>query len=278
MTRKPIVIDQSAFNQGPNAMYTPIIEESDVMATLVAVRPHGVLDARATPADSVSWWDGGDVAQTITCTSNSQRMPDSGNFHGVVGNFSKGTPSVAGTLGSRTGSGGGFSTDFETDGGLVPCGLFQTVVGTDLYNVAITGDVAATLGRAGSPTTEIGPTVMGFFSNMSEPSVMFDVSPAVKVGTSSTSGCPPAVARILRTEANASEDGTSCGTRLTPTEMTVRRLTPRECERLQGFPDDWTLVPYRNKPAADGPRYKAIGNSMAVNVMRWIGMRIQANH
>ena len=55
----------------------------------------------------------------------------------------------------------------------------------------------------------------------------------------------------------------------------VRRLTPRECERLQGFPDDYTLVPHRNKPAADGPRYKALGNSMAVPVMRWIGERIQ---
>ena len=56
----------------------------------------------------------------------------------------------------------------------------------------------------------------------------------------------------------------------------VRRLTPRECERLQGFPDDFTLVPYRGKPAADGPRYKAIGNSMAVPVVRWIGERISA--
>ena len=59
------------------------------------------------------------------------------------------------------------------------------------------------------------------------------------------------------------------------TGMQVRRLTPRECERLQGFPDDWTLVPYRGKPAADGPRYKAIGNSFAVPVVRWIGERIQ---
>lgn len=58
----------------------------------------------------------------------------------------------------------------------------------------------------------------------------------------------------------------------------VRRLTPRECERLQGFPDDHTKVPYRGKPAEecpDTPRYKAIGNSMCVNVMRWIGERIQ---
>jgi DNA (cytosine-5)-methyltransferase 1 len=56
--------------------------------------------------------------------------------------------------------------------------------------------------------------------------------------------------------------------------MAVRRLTPRECERLQGFPDDYSLVPYRGKPASDGPRYKALGNSMAVPVMRWIGQRI----
>ncbi len=57
----------------------------------------------------------------------------------------------------------------------------------------------------------------------------------------------------------------------------VRRLTPTECERLQGFPDGWTKVPYRGKPAdecPDGPRYKALGNSMAVPVMRWIGKRI----
>lgn len=57
----------------------------------------------------------------------------------------------------------------------------------------------------------------------------------------------------------------------------VRRLTPKECERLQGFPDDWTKIPWRNKPAEqcpDGPRYKACGNSMAVPVMRWIGERI----
>lgn len=54
----------------------------------------------------------------------------------------------------------------------------------------------------------------------------------------------------------------------------VRRLTPKECERLQGFPDGFTDVPYRGKQAADGPRYKALGNSMAVNAMRWIGQRI----
>jgi len=65
----------------------------------------------------------------------------------------------------------------------------------------------------------------------------------------------------------------------TATASAVRRLTPRECERLQGFPDDYTAIPYRGKPAdqcPDGPRYKALGNSMAVPVMRWIGERIAA--
>lgn len=57
--------------------------------------------------------------------------------------------------------------------------------------------------------------------------------------------------------------------------IAVRRLTPRECERLQGFPDDYTLVPFRGKPASDSPRYKALGNSMAVPVMRWLGERIE---
>jgi DNA (cytosine-5)-methyltransferase 1 len=55
----------------------------------------------------------------------------------------------------------------------------------------------------------------------------------------------------------------------------VRRLTPKECCRLQGFPDEYLDIIYRGKPAADGPKYKALGNSMAVPVMRWIGERIE---
>ena len=59
--------------------------------------------------------------------------------------------------------------------------------------------------------------------------------------------------------------------------MVVRRLLPVECERLQGFPDGHTQIPRGKKTAdqcPDGPRYKALGNSMAVPVMRWIGQRI----
>ena len=57
---------------------------------------------------------------------------------------------------------------------------------------------------------------------------------------------------------------------------TVRRLTPQECEFLMGFPKNYTLIPFRGKLAADGPRYRALGNSMAVNVVAWIGERLQA--
>ena len=60
----------------------------------------------------------------------------------------------------------------------------------------------------------------------------------------------------------------------TATATAVRRLMPVECERLQGFPDNYTAITYRGKPAADGPRYKALGNSWAVNVARWVGWRI----
>ena len=89
---------------------------------------------------------------------------------------------------------------------------------------------------------------------------------------------------------NSSSQGDSVSTEVTPTldksktpavamSSAVRRLTPTECERLQGFPDNFTQIPWRNKAAEDcpdGPRYKAMGNSMAVPVMRWIGERIDA--
>jgi DNA (cytosine-5)-methyltransferase 1 len=88
---------------------------------------------------------------------------------------------------------------------------------------------------------------------------------------------------------NSASQGDSVSEHITPTldksktpaiklqSMAVRRLTPVECERLQGFPDNFTAIPWRGKPASecpDGPRYKALGNSMAVPVMRWIGERI----
>lgn len=78
---------------------------------------------------------------------------------------------------------------------------------------------------------------------------------------------------------DGSEDGTGRGQPITNSGAAVRRLTPVETERLQGFPDNYTRIPWRSKPAEqcpDGPRYKAIGNSKAVPVVRWIGARLKA--
>lgn len=59
-----------------------------------------------------------------------------------------------------------------------------------------------------------------------------------------------------------------------PSPQGVRRLTPLECERLQGFPDGWTDIPWRGQSAPDRLRYRALGNAMCVPVMRWLGERI----
>ncbi|WP_073664152.1 DNA cytosine methyltransferase [Pseudomonas aeruginosa] len=106
--------------------------------------------------------------------------------------------------------------------------------------------------------------------------------------TGMTAELGPAVSPALR----ASSGGADKGHVLAPTyeahfrytpkvpggadwsQWRVRRLMPVECERLQGMPDDYTLVPYRGKPAADAPRYKAIGNSMAVPCVAWLGRRL----
>lgn len=85
------------------------------------------------------------------------------------------------------------------------------------------------------------------------------------------------ITHALKAEgADASEDGTGRGNPIVNTEMAVRRLMPVEAERLQGFPDNWTLVPVGKGLAADGPRYKQLGNSWAVPVVAWIGRRIAA--
>lgn len=93
-------------------------------------------------------------------------------------------------------------------------------------------------------------------------------------GNIGTAGKGALVERDVAFTISATQDQTL----IQPEGYIVRRLTPRECERLQGFPDDWTRIPYKGKPAdkcPDGPRYKACGNSMAVPVMRWIGERIE---
>ena len=131
-------------------------------------------------------------------------------------------------------------------------------LGTDCYNGAITGEVAATIGTPGSSVNASGPTVMQ----------AVDVK---QVQWASGGG------QVENDTAQALRAGAEYNYQFARVAMQVRRLTPTECERLQGFPDGYTNIPWRKKDEApDGPRYKALGNSMAVPCMRWIGERIQA--
>lgn len=138
----------------------------------------------------------------------------------------------------------------------------QPVYGTDCYNGAITGDVAATLGTPGSSVNASGPTGM-------QPI-------AFKPGQSAAARSLGAQVDIACTlEGGGGGNNKQAIAQPVATVMQVRRLTPVECERLQGFPDGYTNIPWRKKPEApDGPRYKALGNSMAVPCMAWIGKRI----
>ena len=85
------------------------------------------------------------------------------------------------------------------------------------------------------------------------------------------------LAPTLRAMENIGGNANAGGQLAVATGTPPRRLTPRECERLQGLPDDWTAITYRGKPAADGPRYRAIGNSMAAPVAAWLLRRIAPN-
>ena len=234
------------------------------------------------------YWDGSDCAGTLTKqnANGGQRMPDKDNFgavlqavtvrSGSIGEFVQddvgetmratggdcqgGSESlvlqpVASTLGNR-----GLRSHTELDGHgayipvqPVPYDLFQITAPVNRQNRA-PGDPCHTLARDNAAHAAVAHA---FYSTDGTHGVnqQPEVSPAVKVGSGLGIPSPPAVAQA----------------------MTVRRLTPRECERLQGFPDDWTMIPWRKKTAEecpDGPRYRALGNSMAVNVMAYIGERI----
>ena len=126
-------------------------------------------------------------------------------------------------------------------------------IGIDTYNGTESGDVAVTMTAAGGSSTHSGPKVMVDNQVISWDS---ELNPNVdKMGT------------LMRGGQGGRMDGVMHN-------MAVRRLTPMECERLQGFPDSYTDIKPKGKPTPDGPRYKALGNSMAVPVMKWIGERI----
>lgn len=159
-------------------------------------------------------------------------------------------------------------------------------VGTDCYNGAITGDVAVTLGMPGSSVNASGHTVMqpvAFAQNQRDKIRVMEVAgalsaePGMKQQTYlATQGVAPSLtASNDPSRSPQSSEVTQQVNAVYASSMQVRRLTPVECERLQGFPDGYTNIPWRGKSESpDGPRYKALGNSWAVPVVRWIGGRI----
>jgi DNA (cytosine-5)-methyltransferase 1 len=137
--------------------------------------------------------------------------------------------------------------------------------------------LTARMGKGINSTLDEGQTPVLAFHNRQDPDVSGDVTHPLGAQDNGMAILAPALtASNNPSRSPQSSEVTQQIGAVFRAVLQVRRLTPRECERLMGFADDYTLVPYRGKPAADGPRYKALGNSMAVPVMRWIGRRIAA--
>lgn len=218
---------------------------------------------------------------------------------------------VAPTIASRPTGGGGLGTDFDCDGGLIANALHAAdghhMVRRDSDNL-ISACLNGGMGRIDAETETFIPVRrqgtgfdLALAHGQHPPAIAFSckdygadaasLAPTLRAighdGSHANAGGQVAIAVALRgreggaiaelsevpSVLRASSGG---GDKAHVLTNAVRRLTPRECERLQGFPDDYTLIQYRNKSAADGPRYKALGNSMAVPVMRWILSRITA--
>ena len=196
------------------------------------------------------WWDGGNTASTIDSTSNDHRMPDKGRFTAVI------QPVPLAVKTAQTSSNGiGVAED-----------VAYTLDGAQGEAIAFSAkDYGGDAGPL-SPTLRSGTHDGSHANGGVMPAVAFTASEQSN-GFAWERPHYPTLTAGAPTDSSNIQHGIRIGT-------VVRRLTPRECERLQGLPDDWTLVPYRGKPAADSPRYKAIGNGMAVPVLRWIGQRI----
>lgn len=195
----------------------------------------------------------------------------------------------------RLGGGGGCLTPWESQARTVwsEDGPFATLAaressGGNSQAVAVRTSQAICFkyhqgAKAGSVGAQVdqSPTLTADFH---QPAVCYDATQVTspESGSNPQPGDPcadrgPNVVCVADDNANAAVDfdvsGTlKCGGGVSVDSYIVRRLTPRECERLQGFPDDWTKI---DEGTPDTPRYKALGNSMAVPCMRWIGERIQ---
>jgi DNA (cytosine-5)-methyltransferase 1 len=188
---------------------------------------------------------------------------------------------TTGTLSARTQGGGGLGTDFDLAGGVVAMSLNakggsgRMDAESETFIFGLTGHGEYTDSHA--QLRAQGGDCGGGSEFLIAHSLRADGFDASEDGTGRGTRTPIVVHPLTAISGGpVSEDGTGRGVPvISDGSVGVRRLTPRECERLMGFPDDYTLIPYRGKPAADGARYKALGNSMAVPVLRWIYERIK---
>jgi DNA (cytosine-5)-methyltransferase 1 len=157
-------------------------------------------------------------------------------------------------------------------------------IGVDIFNAAFSGEVAVPLTNR-SDGTGTGPTVMQSVPFQETADCLTSAYGTKWNGNASATNGSLFAAQAVAPTLTASNDPSRSpqSTEVTnqvaaihSVSMAVRRLTPVECERLQGFPDGYTNIPWRKAAESpDGPRYKALGNSWAVPVVAWIGKRIQ---
>lgn len=250
---------------------------SDVSRTLLAKENDSTAEDLDTYAISMAETQYGvEIAGTLTARHDSSPCADRGmNVLAYGGGNTSGSIDVAACLTAK-----GNRQDFEVE-------TFALA-----FPERMSGTQAASTENLAPALMSRNPTAIAFSSKDYGADATFDLSPTLRVGNSDKSrangGQPPAIALQTDVTPKASIElaftlklpsksgGGQPAAAMTPA-MQVRRLTPVECERLQGFPDNHTLISWRGKDAAecpDGPRYRAIGNSMAVPVMRWIGERI----
>ena len=221
---------------------------------------------------------------------------------------------IAPTIPSRSTAGGGLGTDFDLDGGVIQATThtlrgegFDTSEDGTGRGTPLVPCVVGAMSASGGTQKKHG---FGWGQQDWENGYCVPVAYGIRTANTSSNGwgvqeecthtldCAQGVAVAFqergRTNGPSLEIGGDVAYALTAPNgggraqernvltpaMQVRRLTPTEAERLQGFPDDYTLIPWRGKPAdqcPDGPRYRALGNSWAVPNVRWIGQRIQAH-
>ena len=225
------------------------------------------------------------VASARTDICPAEILFECDSLHGDIAPGGEAEKEITGTLTARTHGGGGLGTDFECNGGLVPVNAYRMVA---FGEYADDGTASTVKARDYKDATDLAVISV---HGTQDPDVNHELAHTLGRNHGQENACIAIAGNTIGRAPQNGGNGTGydeSGVSYTLTKSdihgvsvsnSVRRLTPIECERLQGFPDNHTQISWRGKDAADcpdGPRYRAIGNSMAVPVMRWIGERILA--